>query len=769
MALTRTRFIQANTALAKIQDPITVLNSESTVANIDVGFLINRDSGLSSNAAVYWSESGSEFVTALTANTGIPNSNISVSSYANIKVGSLFGNIGGGNTQANVYITGSLIPSSNVEYDLGTSTNRFRSLWISGTTIYIGKETMSVDGAGTWSFTSGGGTVNLGAGAAFNPPSISTGNLTVTSNLTVQGTQFIANTTDVSFVDSALELHTLPNLAPLTSDDGRDIGLKFHYYKEKDEHAFLGWRNSTGYLEWFDSGREIIGNVFSGNTYGTMKTGALFLANNTASTSTTTGVLQVSGGVGIQGALYIHNAGDVSANIGSIRTNLNSLDANVGGFQTYANANLATQTTNISNIVTNANANTAAYLGTYTGNVSAGNVNVVTAIYVPNIVTTGASGSISGANVISANSFITTNGIYWAGNNAAFSSAPGGSSGQIQFNNSSSFDGAQYIYYPGSGNLVGTTTTVSTSVDTGGLILKGGLGVAGNVFAGGLNGTLYGTLYIGTTDVNYNRSSGSQTLSGVGIDGTAATATTAINTQITSNVSSGTAYVTFVNASAGNVAQNINTALTYNPNSGNLRAYGLLTDTGLYWAGNGVAFSSGGSYGNVEMTANLTTGFVGNIIPAANLTYNLGSTTAWWGTFYGVSTQARYADLAEKYTADVEYPPGTVLVFGGTCEITISTKSHDSAIAGVVSTNPAHLMNGALTGVNVVPLALQGRVPCLVKGPVRKGTLLVSSDFPGVAQALVDNLYKPGCIIGKSLGTIADDSVQTIEVVVGRL
>jgi hypothetical protein len=588
MGLTRTRFIQANTALAKIQDPITVLNSESTIANIDVGFLINRDSGLSANSVIYWSEAGSEFVTALTANTGIPDANIVVSSYANLKLGSVFGNIGGGNDQANVYITGSLIPSSNVEYDLGTSTNRFRSIWVSGNTIYIGRESISVDGSGTWSFSSGNMIINIGENVPFNSPSMTTGNLTVTSifdastiiasnvtvtsNLTIQGTQFIANTTDVAFVDSKIELHTLPNLAPLTSDDGRDIGFKFHYYKTEDEHAFLGWRNSTGYLEWFDSGREGVGNVFTGNTYGTIKSGGLILANTTTSTSATTGALQVAGGVGIAGNLYVNNVGDVSANVGAIIAFVDVLDANIGSFQIYANANLSTQTENISNITSTANTNTAAYISTYTGNIGAGNVSVVSNVF--------------------ADRLFTNTGLYWYGNGATFSSSPGGASGQIQYNNAGSFDGSQLLFYAGSGNLVATATTVSTSINTGGLVLKGGLGVNGNIFAGGLNGTLYGSLFIGTTDINYNRSSGEQTLTGVGIDGTAGTATNAVNTQVSSNISSGTAYVTFVSVTSGNTAQNVNTSLTYNPNTGNLQAYGVFTDTGIYWAGNGAIYGS---------------------------------------------------------------------------------------------------------------------------------------------------------------------------------
>lgn len=158
----------------------------------------------------------------------------------------------------------------------------------------------------------------------------------------------------------------------------------------------------------------------------------------------------------------------------------------------------------------------------------------------------------------------------------------------------------------------------------------------------------------------------------------------------------------------------------------------------------------------------------GSIIPSANLTYDLGSTTRYWNNIYGVASQARYADLAENYVADNNYDVGTVLIFGGSNEVTISTISHDNRVAGVVSTQPAYLMNSALHGNNVVALALQGRVPCRVKGPVSKGTLVVSSNDPGVAIACDNTLYSPGCIIGKSLEEISDDSIQVIEVVVGK-
>lgn len=147
-------------------------------------------------------------------------------------------------------------------------------------------------------------------------------------------------------------------------------------------------------------------------------------------------------------------------------------------------------------------------------------------------------------------------------------------------------------------------------------------------------------------------------------------------------------------------------------------------------------------------------------------TGNIGATGATFNTVFAKATTAQYADLAEIYTSDQQYPGGTVVVFGGEAEVTQSHSPHDTRIAGVVSTNPAYLMNHDAVGV---PVALQGRVPCRVLGPVSKGDRVVSSHIPGVAQALDSLHYQPGCIIGKALQAIDSADILIIEVVVGRV
>ena len=138
--------------------------------------------------------------------------------------------------------------------------------------------------------------------------------------------------------------------------------------------------------------------------------------------------------------------------------------------------------------------------------------------------------------------------------------------------------------------------------------------------------------------------------------------------------------------------------------------------------------------------------------------------TVYATTFSGVAATANYADLAEKYQSDEQYEYGTVLAFGDISEVTISTKANDTRVAGVVSKDPAYLMNSELDGI---ALALQGRVPCKVTGTVKRGDLMVTSAIPGVA--MTNNNPAIGTVIGKALGNHSGDGVGVIEVVVGRV
>jgi hypothetical protein len=144
-------------------------------------------------------------------------------------------------------------------------------------------------------------------------------------------------------------------------------------------------------------------------------------------------------------------------------------------------------------------------------------------------------------------------------------------------------------------------------------------------------------------------------------------------------------------------------------------------------------------------------------------TNNIGSDTAWWNAFYGRSVQAQYADLAENYTADSDYQPGIVVVFGGEQEITTTNTFADVRVAGVISSNPAYLMNAAAEGL---PVALRGRVPVQVLGAVSKGDLLVTSAQAGFAQSVGQSNSYGQAVFAKSLVTDGRNGSKIIEAVI---
>jgi hypothetical protein len=157
--------------------------------------------------------------------------------------------------------------------------------------------------------------------------------------------------------------------------------------------------------------------------------------------------------------------------------------------------------------------------------------------------------------------------------------------------------------------------------------------------------------------------------------------------------------------------------------------------------------------------------FVGDVSSKCNIGLpgrTFGSVYA--DIFNGVATSAQYADLAENYVADAEYPPGTVLEFGGEFEVTLA-QDGTNRVAGVVTTNPAYLMNSNCQGTYVAAVALQGRTPCKVRGSIRKGDMLISG---GNGFARTVQTPQMGTVIGKALGDF-DGQEGVIEVAVGRL
>ena len=153
-------------------------------------------------------------------------------------------------------------------------------------------------------------------------------------------------------------------------------------------------------------------------------------------------------------------------------------------------------------------------------------------------------------------------------------------------------------------------------------------------------------------------------------------------------------------------------------------------------------------------------------------TFDIGSSSVKFGTMYantfnGTATAAQYADLAERYASEEVLEPGTVVEFGGEKEIVASEDENSHRVAGVVSTNPAHLMNADAGDDDSHPaIALAGRVPVKVVGPVYKGDLLVTSGRKGLAKA--NNVALAGSILGKAMED-AGDGEHVIEALINLM
>ena len=157
----------------------------------------------------------------------------------------------------------------------------------------------------------------------------------------------------------------------------------------------------------------------------------------------------------------------------------------------------------------------------------------------------------------------------------------------------------------------------------------------------------------------------------------------------------------------------------------------------------------------------------GDLKPSANNTINLGATNARYNNIYGVSTSAKYADIAERFESDEALEPGTVIALGGEKEITKTAMRADETVFGVISEFPAFRMNDGGEDASTHPfVAFSGRVPCKVKGPVAKGDRLVSSDIPGVAvRANSTDDWK--ATFGRALVDKTSEEVEKITIAIG--
>ena len=550
------------------------------------------------------------------------------------------------------------------------------------------------------------------------------GNVNIIGNLNVTGSQI--SSAGQNTAAPILELHYSPT--PLVANDGKDIGTSWQYYDGgAEKFAFLGWQNTSESLVYLDD-VTITSNIVTAGTFGNVQLGSLRLANTTATTSTTTGALQVAGGAGIAG--NIHTAGNVVvANTGVVSVgnitvrgwhvgNMNFSGAdtiyiNGSPVQTAATAfnggtvGLATffaATTNSTGLGTGAvrvaggfSANGNVWLSNLSV-ISGGNVraNVQGTIFTPSQPRITSVGTLTSLNVTgvsnTGNVIPNVTNVSWLGdiNASRWAQVHTAALNTSTIDNTPSFTGIPDF----TANAKFTSGTTSTNTTTGAIVItgSGGLGVGGAINTGGNVSTPH---LVASTSVQ------SPVFNGASHTGTTG--------EFSGNVSASHLNVTnSVQATTGNFSGNI-----------------------------------GSSHLNVTNSVQAATGnFSGNV--TANY-------------LIGTATQALYADLAEIYKTDTRYDPGTVVMIGGYEEVTACTEG--SRAIGVISTAPAFLMNKDAEGQAV---ALKGRVPCKVIGAITKGDALVAG-ANGVAQRAEVRSHDTFAI---ALETSDWDTSRVIEVLV---
>ena len=291
-------------------------------------------------------------------------------------------------------------------------------------------------------------------------------------------------------------------------------------------------------------------------------------------------------------------------------------------------------------------------------------------------------------------------------------------------------------------------------IDTNGNILTGGIvSAAGNITGNYILGN--GSFLTGVGVSSFGNANVVANVAALGSNPVSTTG------NITGNVGiftthNGTTFSASGNITGGNVLFG----------SGVVSGTGNITgNIGTFTTHNGTTFSASGNITGGNLSVGTGSVSAGNLFNNnANGVGNIGTSLTYFNTVFAKATSAQYADLAENYLADAPYLPGTVVSIGGDAEVTKSSVDADGTVIGVVSTNPAYHMNAGLAGGHVVAVALTGRVPCRVTGPVKRGSIMVSN---GDGTARAEESPKAGTIIGKAL-TSFNGNTGVIEVVIGR-
>jgi preprotein translocase subunit Sec61beta len=893
-----------------VEDSIIELNTGATSNSNDLGFIFERGS-TGNNAAFIWDESADKFTLGTTTSTGAATGNITVSS--GTLVAALEGNattattlatarnIAGQSFDGSAAITiastdlsdtssitlnaatqtltnktlgattvaGHIIPDSDSAYDLGSSSVKFRDLYLSGSSLNLDAFSIETHANGiTFNHSSNTTLLPVGGGAhtvvtlagtetltnkTLTNPTINaftgTGNGTITGNLTVSANVDADNvTTDgLKIVDNnVMSTRSNDNINLIPSGTGKVniAGLLFPITDGSDGHvlktdgagnlSFAAESGSTAghtiqnagsnltqraglnfdgthIIATDDSGngqtditisstlQTIAGKTFpSGAIVGSSDSQTLtnkILTTPTITTPVVNAGLQLKNGATSAGFIEFFEDSDNGTNKLTLIGPGSTADATLT-LPSATDTMVARATTDtLTNKTINSNANTLHIdlddLGTFTGTLAEFNAGLQGDSFV----------SLTGTETLT-NKTLTTPAL----TTPALTTPTVATNIDLLARAELRFKDADSSHYVGfeapatiSSNLIwvlpatdGSNTQVLTTDGSGNLSWTDGGGGGGASTLGGLNDVTVSSaetndliVYTGSGFENKQKHEVAPTVNFTKADGTAQLITlenaydlTTIAGYMNDRVSQ-KYKMPFTDSSGSSVSTLIITLDDINGNSATSTLATLATDAvtlqtartiggvsfdgsaninlpGVNTAGNqdtsgtaavATTFTVADEGSDTTCFPTFVTAATGNLGAKTDsvFTYNSSNGTLGATTFSGVATSAQYADLAEMYASDDDIEEGTVVMFAGEGKVVACDRNNCRRVAGIVSTNPAHLMNSTQDGV---ALALAGRVPCKVIGPVQAGDLMVSA---GNGRAMANNDALTGTIIGKAI------------------
>jgi hypothetical protein len=724
----------------------------------------------------------------------------------------------------NADVASSIIPDADDTYDLGTSSKRWRDLYLSGSSLHLGDLVLKDNGSNTLGIFQSDGTTaatistdnvetsftlaaDIGTNDTFNTGETltlagGTGiDSTVSNNqvsfaidstvATLTGSQTLTNKTLTSptinsgTVGTAITLNAQADLRFADSDSSNWVAFQapatvasnVTWTLPNADAAVSGYAlvsDSSGTLSWAAAGATTTSDTTTNAEeqlyFGDITSGAVTAVHHDADLTYNPSTGSLSSDVFI-GALTGNVTGDVTGNADTA-TALETART-IAGNSFDGTANITIASTDLSDTADLARLAGPAFTGTATG------VNLTLS---GNLTVNGDTTTLSTTNsVISDNLIELNNG---AGSNANDSG--------IVIERGSTGDNA-FMGWDESADKFVFGTTTATGASTGDLTISSGTVVA-STFEGALSGnaTTASAWQTARTLSLTGAVTGSASVDGSGNVSLTTTATSDPTITLAGDLSGSATLTNLGNATLtatltkdpvitltgavtgsatmtnlGNVS--ITTTATSDPTitlTGDVTGSGTMTNlgnvsfattiaansvalgtdtTGNYvgagaTSGSGISGSVSSEGGTFTVTSNATSSNTGSTI-----VFRDGSGNFSAGVITGTSTTARYADLAEMYAADAEIEPGTVVHFAGEGKLAACDTENCRTVAGIVSTDPAYLMNSEQEGV---ALALAGRVPCKVTGVVNAGDLMVSA---GNGMAMANNNAALGTVIGKAI------------------